>query len=389
MTDRLPSGGPGKPASWRAEPAGDHAHPPSGPGVQAILAPFRALGPALSIAIEDADGHRLAGTTDEPAAAGGLRRPIAAGPLAGSSVIAWGPDVEAPIVRAAVESMAVALAIAHTVRGAGIADAADARRIEEELALGRRLQRSFVGLVGPDVPGYDLACHYEQAHEVGGDFFDVFRTLRRGRPLSLVVADVTGKGIAAALLMAFARPLIHAAIDNADGPADALERTNRVLRERQASLFITALCGSLTLSTGRFRVANAGHEAPLVVRRDGRPIETIEGGGPLLGAFERLGLAEAVVTLEPGDRLVLYTDGVTDARSVDGSRFEDARLLEAIEAARHGTSADVVDSIRGSVDRFQAGRIPADDVTLVVIGRRARRTRRPGSVRAAGLVGVV
>ena len=103
---------------------------------------------------------------------------------------------------------------------------AHARRIEQELALGRQLQRSFVVLAGPEVPGYDVASDYEQAYEVGGDFFDVFRLVRRGRPLSIVVADVTGKGIASALLMAFARPLLHAAIDNTTGPADALERTN-------------------------------------------------------------------------------------------------------------------------------------------------------------------
>ena len=187
------------------------------------------------------------------------------------------------------------------------------RRIDDELALGRRLQRSFLTLDAPEAPGYDLASHYEQAHEVGGDFFDLFRLLRRGRPLSVVVADVTGKGVAAALLMAFARPVIHAAIDHASGPADALERTNRVLRERRASLFITALCGSLTLSTGRLRLANAGHEPPLLVRGDGSPIAPIEGGGPLLGAFPSLDIAETSTQLASGDIVVLYTDGVTDA----------------------------------------------------------------------------
>src|SRR4029077_5530568 len=125
-----------------------------------------------------------------------------------------------------VESLAIALGIAHTVRGAGIADVVDSHRIEQEPAHGRGLQHSFVSLVAPDVPGYDLASHYEAAREVGGDFFDLFRMRRRGRPLSVVIADVTGKGIAAALLMAFSRPLLHAAVDNTTGPAEALERTN-------------------------------------------------------------------------------------------------------------------------------------------------------------------
>jgi len=359
-------------------------HSPGGPGVESILAPFRDVEPALSIAIEDGDGHRVAGTTADPVPLVAVDQEIVAGPLAGGRVVAWGPSADTVLARASVASMAVALGIAHTVRSAGIADAADARRIEQELALGRELQRSFVGLVGPEIPGYDLACHYEQAYEVGGDFFDVFRLARRGRPLSVVVADVTGKGIAAALLMAFARPLIHAAIDNTTGPADALERTNRILRERRASLFITALCGALTLSTGRIRVANAGHEPPLLVRRDGSPIAPLEGSGPLLGAFPSLDLAESVATLDPGDAIVLYTDGVTDARSATGERFDDARLLAAIDAARGGSAAAIVESIIGAVDRFQGGTPAADDVTLVVIARRTRSPRRRVVDRAAG-----
>jgi sigma-B regulation protein RsbU (phosphoserine phosphatase) len=178
------------------------------------------------------------------------------------------------------------------------------------------------------------------------------------------------------LLMAFARPLIHAAIDNTTGPADALERTNRVLRERRASLFITALCGTLSLSSGRLRLANAGHESPLLVRHDGSPIVSIDGCGPLLGAFPSLDLVETTTTLGHGDFAVLYTDGVTDARASSGERFEEARLLAAIEAARGGSATDIVESITGAVDRFQAGMPPADDITLVVIGRRARPGRR-------------
>ena len=149
--------------------------------------------------------------------------------------------------------------------------------MEEELARGRRLQRSFVSLTPPDVPGYDIAAHYEAAREVGGDFFDLFRLRRRGRPLSVVIADVTGKGIAAALLMAFVRPLLHAAIDHTTGPADALERTNRILvDERRSSLFITALAGRLDLRTGHLRLAN--RPPPLIIRADGSPPTWLRAG---------------------------------------------------------------------------------------------------------------
>ena len=357
-----------------------------------ILVPFAGLGSAITVSIEDADGRRLAGTGADPSVSPELDgEPCATHDIRSEGdviarVTARGRDAATPAVAATIEALATALAAlvseakARQAAESALTSAAAERhrRIDDELAFGRRLQRSFVSLVAPEVPGYDLASHYEPAHEVGGDFFDLFRLLRRGRPLSIVVADVTGKGVAAALLMAFARPLIHAAVDNSTGPADALERTNRVLRERRASLFITALCATLTLSTGRLRLANAGHEPPLLIRRDGSPIKPIEGSGPLLGAFRALDLMESEVELRAGDVVVFYTDGVTDARSSSGDRFEDVRLLEAIESVPGGTAHDVVEAIRLAVGRFQAGMAPADDVTVVAIGR-CRPTARRGS----------
>jgi sigma-B regulation protein RsbU (phosphoserine phosphatase) len=245
--------------------------------------------------------------------------------------------------------------------------------------------------VAPDVPGYELASHYEAAREVGGDFFDLFRMRRRGRPLSVVIADVSGKGIAAALLMAFSRPLLHAAIDNTTGPAEALERTNKILvQERRSSLFITALCATLTLPTGRLRLANAGHEPPLIIPGDGSAIMPVDVEGPLLGAFSSLGLFEAEVELGPGDVVLFYTDGVTDAQSTTGDRFEEHRLLAAIESARRdgagatqaATAAGIVESIRAAVTSFQAGMVPADDITIVAIGRRPAGERGRGRPRS-------
>jgi len=186
----------------------------------------------------------------------------------------------------------------------------------------------------------------------------------------VVIADVTGKGIAAALLMAFSRPLLHAAIDQTTGPAAALERTNRILvEERRSSLFITALCARLDLPSGHLAVANAGHEPPLVARADGSPIECLVGAGPLIGAFPTLEIPEVATDLAPGDLVLFYTDGVTDARDASGERFEEQRLFAAVESARGGTAQDVVDAVAGAVDRFQRPTEPADDVTIVAIRR--------------------
>ncbi len=338
--------------------------------LEEMVAPFRAL-PGVDIAIEGPDGVILAGTSGEPPPGDAVTQAIEVGPLTGGRISVWGEGAEPGLTHAFLAALAGVLA---TGGRAGplppSRDAASARRIDEELAHGRRLQRSFVSLVAPDVPGYEVASHYEAAREVGGDFFDLFRLRRRGRPLSVVIADVTGKGIAAALLMAFSRPLLHAAIDHTTGPAAALERTNRILvEERRSSLFITALCARLDLPSGRLAVANAGHEPPLVARADGSPIECLVGAGPLIGAFPTLEIPEVATELSPGDLVLFYTDGVTDARDASGEQFEEQRLFAAVDSARGGTAQDVVDAVAGAVDRFQGPTEPADDVTIVAIRR--------------------
>ena len=340
----------------------------------ALLAPFAAFGSDVDVAVEDDSGRLIAGTpSDRPVAASVLFGPSAA-PL--GRVVVRGSETSG--LRAATEVLAAALGALAEAAGVDARAVEERTRIEAELALGRRLQRSFVPLVAPDVSGWALASHYEAAREVGGDFFDAFSPRDRRRELAIVMADVTGKGIAAALLMAFARPLIHAAIDHARRPAVALERTNRILvEERRAALFITALCCYVDTRSGSVVVANAGHEPPLIMRDGTMTLDEVPVGGPLLGAFPSIALDEARVTLAPGDTLVLYTDGVTDARAADGTRFGDDRFRDVLRgAASAGASArDLVATVVGSVRDFTAGEPAADDLTLVVARRLPPRPR--------------
>jgi sigma-B regulation protein RsbU (phosphoserine phosphatase) len=339
--------------------------------LDAVVAPFRGLEPGLCLAIEAADGTPIARTTLATSVGDVVTREIPGGALAGGRICVWGDASGGGLGSALAESLAAALAAAPiTDLAIAAQQAADARRLEEELAHGRRLQRSFVSLIPPDVPGYDIAAHYEAAREVGGDFFDLFRLRKRGRPLSVVIADVSGKGIAAALLMAFVRPLLHAAIDHTTGPAQALERTNKILvEERRSSLFITALAARLDVRTGHLCLANAGHEPPLIVRADGSPPIWLEGAGPLVGGFPRLDVPEISTDLEPGDLALLYTDGITDARATSGERFDEWRLLAALESSRGGTAQEVIATISDSVCAFQEPAPPADDITIVAIRR--------------------
>jgi sigma-B regulation protein RsbU (phosphoserine phosphatase) len=348
----------------------------------AIVGPFGASTAGVSIAIEDVDGRVLASagvvsTTDDLAE---VRHEIAAGGEVVGRVVGRGA-LDRSIIEAIVGSVAagVEAVVEISVERLGVADE-NSHRIEAELALGRRIQRSFVPLIPPDVAGYEIASHYEAAREVGGDFFDVFRPRGRAGRLAILIGDVTGKGIAAALLMAFARPLIHAAIDHAPSPVIALDRTNRILvEERRSSLFITALCAYVELRTGVLRLANAGHEPPLVVPADGRPPWWLEldGAGPLLGAFANLDLAECSVALAPGDLVLLYTDGVTDARAASGERFGDKRLVSVVEGARGRSATDMVSAVCDAYHHFQGETPAADDVTIVAIRRNPKRESRP------------
>ena len=360
--------------------------------VARIVAPFDEAEAGVSMTVEDSEGRVLA-------TAGAFRREDDATRAVVAREIHLGEAILGRLIvrgeaRSIVEAVARSLAAGLEALAEAATEAADgavpsthgphadaSQRLTAELALGRRIQRSFVPLVVPDIPGYDVASHYEAAHEVGGDFFDVFRVRGRAGRLAVVIADVTGKGVAAALLMAFARPLLHAAIDNAGAPVDALERTNRILvAERRSPLFITALCAIVELRTGRMRLANAGHEPPLIVPRNGEPIRWLTGSGPLLGVFDTVELPECGEELEPGDLALLYTDGVTDARAASGERFGDDRLVATVEEARGRPAGGVVEAVTGAIAAFQGTMPPADDVTIVAVRRnepRRGRSTRP------------
>ncbi len=362
--------------------------------LERMLEPWTRRGSGATVWLVDADGTAVAGTpvaagTDED---GWVQAEVAVGGIPAGRLIAAPRSARSAQLRAAIEALAIAIGELAMEAGARAATeqalgthrtehAANALGIDTaELAKGRLQQRRIVSLEAPDVPGYDLASHYAPAREIGGDFFELFRLVHRRHPLAIVIADVTGKGLDAALLMAFARPVMHTALEASRGPAEAIERTNRVLvEERRGTLFITLLSAELQPGTGRVRIASAGHEPPLLIPARGGAIRSVGDAGVLIGAFTTIQPPEAELVLAPGDVLVFYTDGVTDARSPDGIRFGDARLLDALEAARGRSAHDVVAAVRDRVDAFRGAADPADDLTLVAVGRRrgGRRRSRP------------
>ena len=193
----------------------------------------------------------------------------------------------------------------------------------------------------------------------------------------MVIADVAGKGIAAALLMAFARPVIHhgASPRRLVRPTRSSGRIASSSTRRHTALFITALAGRLESATGHVRLANAGHEPPLLVPGDDGPIVEIATGGPLLGAFRHSMSAEIEAwTSAPATRLVLYTDGVTDSQAVSGERFDERGLLDGGRASS-GRDGPRPGGGHPATPRCRSAAAPscADDVTIVAVGRHRDR----------------
>lgn len=245
-------------------------------------------------------------------------------------------------------------------------------RLERELRVARRIQQRLVLVTAHQVEGWQTACEYQPAREIGGDFFDVFPMPSTPDQLGIVIADVSGKGISAALLMAFVRPVMRAALDRSGDPAAALERTNTILAtERQTGLFVTALATTIDTRTGVVRFASAGHESPLVLSPDAPPRQLGEPAAPLLGAFERLEVAATELRLQPGESLVLYTDGVTDAVDPAGRRFGEERFIETLAAASRQPAEDIRAAVIDAVAAFRGPAEAADDLALLVVQRLA------------------
>jgi serine phosphatase RsbU (regulator of sigma subunit) len=249
---------------------------------------------------------------------------------------------------------------------------ADRRALDQELAIGRRIQLSLMPRRFPEIAGWAVAAAYEPAREVGGDFYDVFRLRDQADRIGLVIADVSGKGIPAAILMADARALLHAAADHGGGPVVTLNRVNRILiAERSSGLFVTVAHAVLDAASGELVLVRGGHD-PLHVLRASGTLEVLEPPGRMIGFVEELGIAPFETTLAPGDAFVAHTDGITEARSSDGAFYGEERFEALLRRLAGADAATIVDTVVADVAAFRGEADPSDDVTLLVVRRDPR-----------------
>jgi sigma-B regulation protein RsbU (phosphoserine phosphatase) len=237
------------------------------------------------------------------------------------------------------------------------------RRLEAEVELARRIQVTFLPEVLPEIPGYEISAINLSSEEVSGDYYDVI-AVAPGQ-WGIVIADVFGKGIPAALVMASFRASLLAEIRNNYAIRTIMRKVNRLIWESvEPERCVTACYGVLDSAARVLTYSNAGHLFPLVVQRDG--VRHLDKGGLLLGALRDGSYEEEQVHLEQGDLLLFFTDGLTEAEDSSGEPFGEERLIAAAQAAIDLTCSDIVERIHKAILDFSGSRL-ADDFTLVTL----------------------
>ncbi|GAB4572218.1 MAG: hypothetical protein Kow0077_10990 [Anaerolineae bacterium] len=241
-------------------------------------------------------------------------------------------------------------------------------RLERELSMAREIQRSMLPREWPSLPGYEIAAHWQSAREVAGDFYDIFAL--SGNRLGVVVADVADKGIAAALFMAVARSLIRGNAIATRFPLDTIHQANRLmlLESSDSGMFVTVYY-TVFERGGKAIGVNAGHNRPLFYHMREDRIEWLPRGGWAMGWFDNMPLNPCEITLQPGDVLVFYTDGLTEAENADGQFFGQNRVAEIVRhGARRGWNAgQILSGLDEAVQAFIGDTPPFDDLTMVVV----------------------
>lgn len=244
---------------------------------------------------------------------------------------------------------------------------------EQELERAREIQQSLLPKAIPQVPGYEITGLWEPARVVGGDYFDVIKL--SDSKLAICIADVVGKSVSAALLMASVQASVRAFATEWGSPSQLCARINSVLCSNIASgKFVTLFYGVLDAQRNTLRYTSAGHLSPILIKACGSATQ-LENGGALLGVFPDWKYEDSITELSAGDRVLLFTDGITEAARPSGEEFGEARLIAAIQSMLDQDPATLQARLLGEIKEFCNSQLQ-DDATLIVISALTRRSDR-------------
>ncbi len=248
------------------------------------------------------------------------------------------------------------------------------QRLERELEVAREIQLSLIPKDIVKIPGYKINAFYKSAKEVGGDYYDILQINRE--KFGIVMGDVSGKGVPAALIMTMARSILHSvALKNFNEPAnETLKELNSILyKDIKEDMFLTIFYGLLDINRNIIDIASAGHNDTLVFRKKTGLVEPYNPKGFPIGTdpgprFDKV-IKHEEILLEKSDIMVIYTDGITEAMNKENKEYGDGRLLEVIKNNGNKNSKDLLDAIISDVNNFVNGAEQSDDIALVVIER--------------------
>lgn len=239
------------------------------------------------------------------------------------------------------------------------------KRLEGQLEVARQVQLELLPAKDPQLEGYDISAYNFPTEEVSGDYYDWVRIYED--QIGLVIADVSGKGVPAALLMAFLRASLRAATHIGYSPHISMAKVNYLLWESiERNQFVTAFYGILDVTNRTLTYTNAGHNPPILLKQNGE-LRIMDRGSVPLGMFKDTRYHEYYLTTEPGDVLVLYTDGVTEAHNLKGDEFGRDRLAEAVRRHSQLGARELIAALQTEVIEWTEGRGATDDVTFFVI----------------------
>lgn len=251
-----------------------------------------------------------------------------------------------------------------------------AHSLEREMDIAREIQAGFLPEQLPVLAGWDLAACFQPARQVGGDFYDAF-PLHAGQRIGVVVADVCDKGVGAALFMALCRSLVRAFAERMDFlDDDAAEQARQLIdhvngyiarTHGRANMFATLFFAVLDPGTGALTYVNGGHEAPVICGKDGVRAR-LDPTGPAVGMLPDMGFRVARQTVEPGETLLIYTDGVTDSRNAQAVPFSEERLLALLTPAGESAAA-TIERVHTAVFQHADGAAQFDDITMLAVHR--------------------